>query len=155
MQAEPHQVLYWPQTRYPCFWVLSAPPDADRFEVFRNETRVYPGGGVDLLVDYWAEVNSNIPHLAEAFNSQLLTVRFEDLCADVNATLNRIAQFCDLPAFEGEQRDDYGRDVDSMRNSKYLNVLSGEQIARFLCRAEPVRRQFGYVQDRAGSTTDG
>lgn len=143
MDEQMGQVLYWPETAFPCFWVLPAPAHADRAQVFRNDRRVYPGGGQDILVDYWRETNRNIPIQLADTPEQLYTVRYEDLCQDPAGTLHRIFEFCELGAIEPNIRDDYGREVGD-QNEKFRSILGEAEIRRYLERARDVRDQFGY-----------
>lgn len=144
MKEQPGQVLYWPDTEFPCFWVMPAPAGVDREQAFRHEARVYPGGGARCLVDYWRITNRNIPAQLTDTPELLLTIRYEDLCARPRETLHRIARFCELPEFAGDIKDDYGRALGSA-NDKFKRQMAEAQMREYLGRADDVRRQFGYV----------
>lgn len=138
--AQPHQVLYWPETEFPCFWVFPAPSYADREVVFANEDRNFPGKGVARLVDYWSVVNQNIPIQLSSSPEQLLTVRYEDLCANSLETLNRVCDFCEISAFP-----EVPLEINPGYNEKYKTHLTKNQIDKFLDRARTTRSCFGYL----------
>ena len=144
METQPHLVLYLPDDEYPCHWVLPAPPDGERETVLRRHGRIFPGGGVERLVDYWSIVNRNIPLQLLDTPGQLLTVRYEDLCADTAETLRRICRFCEIPSFD-EIPEEISIDVTLNNNEKYKTHLTEEQITAFLKRSEVTRSMFGYV----------
>ena len=131
----PYQVFYWPETEFPCFWVFPAPPYGAREVIFRNEDRIFPGGGVARLVDYWSVVNQNIPIQLSSSPEQLLTVKYEDLCTDPLEALQRICDFCEITAFSEVPLPIY-----SDYNEKYKRHLTKEQIDEFL-----ERSRFGYL----------
>lgn len=144
MQQQKEQVLYWPDSPYPCFWVMPAPKGPGREAVFAREDRIYPGGGILRLVDYWTETNRNIPKQLEDRPDQLLTLKYEDLCADPKKTLARIWDFCELPQADFAPKDASGQDVNRTFHTKYLEVLTEQQIREFNERARDVRAMFGY-----------
>jgi len=139
MDDQPHQVLYWPETEFPCFWVFPAPPGGYRTEVFRNEDRIFPGKGVAILADYWSEINRNIPIQSSSFSAQLLTVKYEELCEKPLQTLQRICDFCEIKHFKVIPIN-----VHKNLNHKYKSQLPPKQIDEFLRRSDETRALFGY-----------
>jgi hypothetical protein len=139
--AQPHQVLYFPQTEYPCHWILPAPRNRARRAIFEKEDRMYPGGGAAMLVDFWATVNRNIPLQLWDSPQQLLTVKYEDLAVNSLETLNRICEFCEIPSFT-----DVPLQIDPACNEKYKKHLTEGQIVDFLQRSCATRTLFGYLQ---------
>ena len=51
MEAVPELVLYWPDSEYPCLWVLRAPRMQLRAGSFAREERLFPGGGLLSLAE--------------------------------------------------------------------------------------------------------
>lgn len=139
-EGQPGLVLYWPETEFPCFWVFPAPPNSNRTALFQHEDRLFPGGGTTRLVDYWSEVNRNISLQLLDTTSQLLTIKYEDLCARPMETLNHICDFCEISRFEEPPLQ-----IQSDFNEKYKNHLTERQITDFLARADVTRRLFGYL----------
>lgn len=144
MEEQPGVVLYWPETDYPCFWVLPAELTAPRERVFRNERRMYPGGGSGVLASYWAETNRNIPRQLADAPDALLTVRYEDLCARPAEVLDHIRTFCDLAPFAFPLEDDYGRPVADRGIADAATVISDPDEG-IRARVSLVREQFGYA----------
>ncbi len=138
-ENQPHQVLYLPETEFPCFWVFPAPAEHSRAEIFKNETRIFPGKGVAILADYWSKINRNIPLQLSAIPEQLITVKYEELCNDPLQTLHRICDFCDIRHFEGIPIK-----INKNFNQKYKSCLSSKQIDEFLRRSDETRSFFGY-----------
>lgn len=135
------RIVYWPETPFPCLWILPAPEGADRGEVFRREERAYPGGGLMRFVDYWVATNSNVGVQLRDASDQLHVVRYEDLCADPSKTIARIYDFCGLSALSVTA----GPQVDTRRNLGFHEVLSREQIRSIEAEAAAVRAKFGYA----------
>jgi len=147
MQTQKDLVLHWPSTEFPCFWVMPAEGGGDsRARMFRHEGSLYPGGGVDRLVDYWIETNRNIPRQLADTPSQLLTIRYEDFISDPLSELNRAAEFCELDELFTQVPESLTcGPIESERNAEYNNALGADRIARWMEMAVDVRRQFGYV----------
>ena len=143
--AQPNQVLYLPETEYPCFWVLPAPENSARGTIFKKEDRVYPGGGAAMLIDYWSTVNRNIPVQLWDSPEQLLTIKYEDLCTNSLETINRICEFCEIPAFVSVPMD-----INPNCNEKYKKHLTESQIIDFLQRSRTTRTLFGYLEKQYG-----
>lgn len=89
--------LYWPEVPDPCLWVVPPgagpefPADPDRFitpEAWR------------WLVHYWVETNRTIATFAETAPERVLRLRYEDLCRDPAAVLDRLYAFVGLPPLE-------------------------------------------------------
>ncbi len=147
MREQKELVLHWPDTAYPCFWVMPASEDnRPREETFRNETRMYPGGGEHHLVDYWIETNRNIPRQLEDTPDQLYTLRYEDLVADPLKHLNLVAEFCGLDqGFDNVPETLTCGRITTRRNEEYKNALGPEKMDEWLSRAASVRQMFGYA----------
>jgi len=101
---------------------------------------MFPGKGVGRLVDYWSAVNENIPIQLSSNPEQLLTVKYEDLCADPLKTLHRICDFCEISPFS-----EVPLQVVPDNNEKYKKYLKTDQIDEFLKRSYKTRCQFGYI----------
>lgn len=140
MQAVPDLVLYWPDSEYPCLWVLPRGDARKMAACFARESRIYPGGGLLRLADYWATVNGNIaPQLADT-PERLLTLRYEDLVANPLALLRRITDFCGLEPFAQVPVT-----IQPERNQLRLSLLTEEQIGAIRSRCAPAASQFGYA----------
>jgi len=140
MQTVPEQVLYWPEIDFPCFWVLPSPVRGNKAHIFRNNNRIFPGGGTRLLVDYWEKVNRNIPLQLIDTPDHLLMVKYEDLCCSPFRTLRSITEFCELDLFT-----EVPLQIAPERNSRYHQVLTTEQIRNFEELAHRTRVLFNYI----------
>ena len=141
LKAVPELLIYWPETEYPCFWVMEAGDVRERGASLSRESRLYPGGGLLRLADYWAEVNANIPRQLADAPEQLLTLHYEDLIADPAQTLRHITDFCDLDPFAT-----VGVDIEPDRNSLRRPLLTEADVAGIRERTRATAEQFGYVK---------
>lgn len=140
MQAVPDLALYWPDSEYPCLWVLPVGEAKAKAACFARESRIYPGGGLLRLADYWATVNGNMaPQLADA-PEQLLTLRYEDLIARPEALLRQVTDFCGLEPFAGLPVE-----IQPDRNQLWRSLLTEEQIHAIRVRCSEVGSRFGYA----------
>jgi hypothetical protein len=147
MKSFPHQTLYWPDTVSPCFWVLPSPVEGDeREQFFKNEARVYPGGGEKLLVDYWIETNRNILHQLENTPDQLMTIRYEDLIANPSEILAQLIQFCELDPLPDNFLSAYTGEIRKDNNTEYMGNLTIERKNSYLDHSYETRKLFGYEQ---------
>lgn len=147
MKEQSELALYWPDSDYPCFWVMPAEDRRiSRERMFRNEKRMYPGGGEACLVEYWMETNRNIPVQLADTPDQLLTIRYEDFIDAPLGVLNQIASFCQLKVGFEEVPDSLtcGR-LSGGRNQEYKAELAQGVISSYLERSNEVREYFGYV----------
>lgn len=139
MQDLPGLAVYWPDSAYPCLWVVKTRGASGRSGTLQRENRLYPGGGVLRFADYWAEVNRNIsPQLADT-SDQLLSLRYEDLVARPEVILRSITEFCGLEPFAGVPVP-----IQPERNQAYRSLLTDEQVQAIIARCRPVATAFGY-----------
>lgn len=139
MIQQAHTVFYLPETEYPCIWVLPAPEEGQRELHFRHEARFYPGN-INVLVDYWSIVNKNIPLQLQDAATQLLTIKYEDLCARPLDVINSVCEFCEINPFP-EVPVEIVKDF----NQKDASHVPQDHIERILARAHETRQFFGYV----------
>ena len=139
MKAVPDLVLYWPESAFPCLWVLRAQRQGATWGPFERDQRLYPGGGLLRLADYWAMVNANIPRQLYDTPSQLLTIRYEDLVAAPVRVLHQITDFCQLDPFPTVPVS-----IEPERNSAYRSLLHGDQIRAIIARCRTVAENLGY-----------
>lgn len=139
--------LHRPSTALPCFWVMPAQGrDGSRARMFRHESSLHPGGGVDRLVDYWTETNRNIPRQLEDTPSQPLTIRYEDFISDPLSQLRRAVDLQEPDgSFTQVPESLICIPMESGSNAEYNDALGADRIARWMEMAGDVRRQFGYV----------
>ena len=139
MQAVPDLVMYWPDSDFPCWWVLTGGDAPARHDCFAREKRLYPGGGLSCFADYWAEVNRNIPRQLSDMPGRLLTIRYEDLIAEPAGILRQVTDFCDLDPFE-----DIPVTIEKERNALWRTLLKDEDIRTIRVRCADVAAEFGY-----------
>ncbi len=139
MQAVPDLLIYWPDSDYPCLWVMPAGDAPGRRQCFARESRVYPGGGLLRFADYWAEVNRNIPSQLADMSDQLLTIRYEDLVADPTKLLRQVTDFCRLDPFV-----DVPVPIVLDRNSAWSSLIGEDDIRAIRVRCADVDKTFGY-----------
>jgi len=140
MEVQDRLVLNLPHGDNSCFSVAEAPKWGDRNEIFKNEPRYYPGGGIDILAEYWERTNTMIPLQMKGKESQLITLRYEDLVQEPLKELNRIFSLCELDPI-----NELPLEIHKDNNRKYLDVLTKEQITRFNDITKKTRSQFGYI----------
>jgi hypothetical protein len=140
MENQAYTVFYLPETEFPCIWVLPAPQDGNRESHFSKETRFYPGN-IHILADYWEIVNKNIPLQLSDSANQLLTIKYEDLCANPLKVINSICDFCEINPFS-EVPVEVVKDF----NAKDANHVPEDHLEDILAKVNETRRLFGYVQ---------
>lgn len=145
MEAQAEQLIYWPGRDDACLWILPAPEGLRRGAAFRHIDNIYPGGGVVSLADYWAKTNLNMPAQLPDTPDQLLTVRYEDLCADPAATLGEICSFCELEPFAETPTDKWDRPIYTDFNDKHRSDIDDDLAAALLTRSIEARQIFGYA----------
>jgi hypothetical protein len=145
MQAVPQLLMYWPEAKFPCWWVFPTPDAALGLSALGDESRWYPGGGLLRLADYWATVNSIIPKQLSDTPGQLLTIRYEELIARPREVMGQVGEFCGLHAApSGEVA------IDPKRNIAYRSLLTDEQVQKIIARCRPVANTFGYNLTETG-----
>ena len=139
MNLTPDLVLHWPDVEYPCLWVFRRKGMIND-RLVRNETRFYPGGGLNLFADYWATTNRNIVRQARHFGMQLLTVKYEDIISDATGTIRTITDFCELPPM-----DALPLSIDLARNEMRRELLEPDEAAEIRRRVGSAAAEFGYA----------
>jgi len=139
MQAVPDLVLFWPDSEYPCLWVLPAGDALGHRNCFAREPRIFPGGGLLRLADYWTEVNRNIPRQLADMPNRLLTIRYEDLVAEPAKLLRQVTDFCELEPFA-----DIPVSIAPDRNSAWSSLISEDDICAIRARCADVAESLGY-----------
>lgn len=123
---------YWPEAtaneRFRCWQAFhqeEQPSDVD-------SRRLFPGGDVLFLAEYWLESHSAIHEFftSSADGSNYLRVDYDDLVADCPATLTCCAQFIGVPseaaaAAAGDIRRDRNEMWSSRLSSHEIGVLKG------------------------------
>jgi len=98
-------VFYWPDAERANGWFMPCPTDPwgrSRQELFANQDRFYPGGGFARLPEFWKSLNTNILAEQSKMPDTILTIRYEDLCADLARTLTKVFEFLNLPPEVGQ-----------------------------------------------------
>ena len=140
MTLQNKQVIFLPDNKWPCLWVLDAPEDENRDELFKNE-KIFPGGGgVTLLAEYWIQINKNIEEQCIDFMDQLKVVRYEDLIDRPDAILKDLYSFCDLPG-KVIINDHIYKNTDK----KHQHLLCNNEIQTVLRKSKKIRHKFGYI----------
>jgi len=140
MALVPDLLVYWPDVKYPCLWVLPRNDALKQAELVAREARFYPGGGLYRFADYWAEINANAVELAAECGADMLTVYYEKLIADPIGTLRTITDFCELPAMESLPLQ-----VDKERNSMRRELLTPDDVKEIQRITKDVAMRFGYA----------
>lgn len=140
MDDHPSLVIYWPrEEQYPCLWLMPKSEDAVALERIRRHPAFYPGGGAELFIDYWNKVNQGISQQMIGRESQLLSIRYEDLVSQPQKILDKIVQFCEL--------DSFSFDVDHLQPNtaqKHSHRVTPELQAVIARQSSPVRQMLGY-----------
>lgn len=139
MKDHPSLVVYWPEEELPCLWLMAKPDFPAALRKLDSHERFFPGGGAALWIDYWIKTNMGIERQMQGRPDQLLTVRYEDLVADPDRILGKIAGFCELSPHEFSVDG-----LDHNTAAKHRHLLPAELVKAIGERAEPVRRHFGY-----------
>jgi hypothetical protein len=140
MAEHPNLVVYWPGDEpFPCLWLMPKPSDEIARKRLAKHPRFYPGGGAELWIDYWCEVNTGIARQMEGKIPQLLTLRYEDLIERPTTILDKLTQFCGLDAFDFDVRH-----LDSTTAGKHTHLMGSELQAAISDRAGATRALFGY-----------
>ncbi|MDJ0508692.1 MAG: sulfotransferase [Crocosphaera sp.] len=139
-QFYPHLLVYLPETEYPCFSIISDKNSPEAQSILNQQSRIYyTGSDPEMFVNYWCEVNRNIPRQLPQKDDQLLTIKYEDLIVEPLSILNQICDFCEL-----ESMGEVKVAIDPKRNQNYY-YLSQDKIDEFLQVSYEVRKQFCYV----------
>jgi hypothetical protein len=139
MATVPDLALYWPDSKYPCLWVFQAEGIPNKAVRLAREERIFPGGGLLRLADYWVEVNGNIPQQLEDTPEQLLRVRYEDLVAQPTQVLRKVTDFCALEPLSGVPVA-----IQAERNRVYRSLLTDEQVHAIVATCRPMGNALGY-----------
>jgi len=140
MEKQNGTVAYWPGGSDGCFWFLPA-PDRDKHEKrLAQQDNFVPGTNrAACLAAFWNAINGNMARQLEDAPDTLLVVRYEDLCADPMATLERIFQFAGIPSCSHIPAW-----VSLDQRPLHPDTLSPEEIAEIRLRTEKLRLVFGY-----------
>lgn len=138
MSLVPDLALYWPEAEHPCLWVMPRKGDLTD-DILNRSDRFYPGGGLMRFADYWSAINGGIPEQAKPFASQVLAVRYEDLIARPDETLQTITDFCELEPFDGSPVT-----IDKARNEKRRDLLESVDVSEIRRRTRDVAPLYGY-----------
>lgn len=140
MELQRHQMLYWPETEYPCFWVLPKPTDDTALRVLSRDKHFYPAGGALFFAEYWAVVNSYIAPQLEDTPGQLHVVRYEDILENPISTINEIHEFLNLPPVERIKLN-----IKADNNEKFRRHLGRDHISGIEQYTHAVRKRYGYI----------
>lgn len=140
MQHHPNLVVYWPEEKFPCLWLLPKPNSASELRRLDHHPRFFPGGGAGLFIDYWRQVNMGISEQMNDRGDQLKMVRYEDLVAQPDSVLNDLAKFCELPHFDFS----FSHIVPDT-SEKHTKLMTPELKVAIQKEAQEARRHFGYV----------
>jgi hypothetical protein len=118
--------------------------DACHFEppMGRDLARVFPGGKVRFLAEYWLETNRAVARFFHSLpEEQKLSVREEDLIERPNEELSRCLTFLGLtlPAFPVQE------EVDRTRNANWASLLTLNERLDLLAWIEEAAREVDTV----------
>lgn len=140
MDDHPSLVVYWPwEEDYPCLWLMPKPKDPVALASLGRHSSFFPGGGAKLFIDYWNKVNSGIPRQMIGRESQLITIRYEDLVSYPEKILNEIISFCELPAFNFAVDD-----LQPNTAQKHTHRMTSELQKAIYKQSNKVRQMFAY-----------
>lgn len=140
MREHPTVIAYWPfHEKLPCLWLFPKPETSSTLRCIGRNGAFYPGGGEELFIDYWNKINQGIVQQMDNNQSQLLTVRYEDVILNTQETLQRISDFSELKTFEFAA-DSVLRDT-AKRHSK---LITPELKKAIFERTKTTNEQFGY-----------
>jgi hypothetical protein len=151
MDDHPSLVIYWPKgEEYPCLWLMTKPDDEVALNRLARHSQFFPGGGSELFVDYWCKVNLGIKEQMVGKESQLLTVRYEDLVTDPLNILDKISSFCELSETE------FGIDLLQKNTAqKHRHLISPEMKELIVEKTKLARIAFGYEPGINSGLTEG
>lgn len=140
MDSHPSLVIYWPREEdYPCLWLMPKSEDSVSQARFDRHRSFFPGGGAEIFIDYWNKVNTGISRQMVGHESQLITIRYEDLVSSPEKTLSQIIEFCELPFFDFSINH---LEVDTAQ--RHAGRLTSELRVAIAEKSRYVRRSFGY-----------
>lgn len=139
MEDHPSLVVYWPEEKYPCLWLMPRPTSATAARLLATNERFYPGGSGKLFIEYWKSINLGIGEQFLGRESQLLRVKYEDLITSPSETLSEINNFCELEPYEYSVDHLLGNTSEKFRHliSSDLDTAIAEAVAE-------ANKQLGY-----------
>ena len=139
MGEHPSLVVYLPEEKNPCLWLLPKPDDETALAALAKHPRFFPGGGERLWVEYWRKTNVEIARQMDGRLDQLCTLRYEDLVTKPAAVLNEIAKFGELSPFRFETAH-----IQTNTKEKHRHLLSNDLRDAIRVETRDARRLFGY-----------
>lgn len=106
---------------------------------------------IDTAIDKWIEYNSLVKDFSNHYpKTPILTVRYEDLCTDVNSTISKICQFSGV---------EYDKNLHSFNPSTPYHVLGNRMRRTFSGKVEEdkswesrlTKEQISLINDRANN----
>ena len=140
MGQHPSLTVYWPQERFPCFWLFERPRSTAAASAIERHGRFFPGGGEALWVDYWVKVNLGIEEQMRDSTDQLCVVRYEDLVSAPQQVLDAMCRFCGLESHPF--RFDH---IEQGTEKRHVALLTDSLRSQIGNRTAKARRYFGYV----------
>ena len=140
----PTLMAYLPShERFPCMWIMSRPTDPGSVEMFKSRSDFYPSESADLFINLWIKGNRGVIDQMIGRESQLMTVRYEDLIQEPSKILSGIGQFCELSNFNFSVDH-----LDANIAERHKSRINGQLQRTIEVQAKTVREQFGYGEDR-------
>jgi hypothetical protein len=139
MGQHPSLLAYWPEERYPCFWLFPRPSNPVAASALARHGRFFPGNHPELWIDYWCKVNMGITEQMHGREDQLCVVRYEDMVRNPMEALRSLCQFAELSEFSFDVQN-----IEKNTAARHAHLLSESLRFRIAQRAIGVRRYFGY-----------
>lgn len=145
MDQVPSLMVYVPQDEeFPCLWLMQKPETSVAINRINRHSRFYPGGGAESFADYWRKVNDGVIKQMVGMESQLLSIRYEDLIEQPHKIAAKLVNFCELSEFDFNF-DHFQRGT----AKKHTHRLNPELMQVIEELSQPVRKMFGYDGSRS------
>lgn len=92
MLEKKNMALHLPDTEFPCLSMMPINTPSPG-----GKHADYQAPSLETLINYWCQINRNIPKQFEQYPQDLLTIKYESLSIDPNRCLSDICRFADLP----------------------------------------------------------
>jgi hypothetical protein len=139
MGQHPSLTVYWPNERFPCFWLFEQPTLRTAQSALKRHGRFFPGGGPGLWIDYWVKTNLGIEQQMRGATGQLCVVRYEDLVSAPQRVLDAICGFCEL----APHRFQVGA-IEQGTETRHARLVTEDLRRQISERTRKARRYLGY-----------
>lgn len=140
MNQHPEIVVYWPEEKFPCLWLLPKPKSASEIRRLDRHPRFFPGGGAKLFIDYWKKINMGIAEQMQSRLNQLMVVRYEDILSKPESVLNELVEFCELKPYGFSLTH-----LESNSAEKHMDLLTPILKNAIEQESTEIRRHFSYL----------